>query len=59
MSAWQVYYQMMIFIAGLNAIPTEQYEAMCGRSRLVCKKLIYVSVILGLIKQSVCNFDSH
>ena len=28
MSAWQgAGYQMMIFIAGLNAIPTEQYEA--------------------------------
>ena len=49
MSAWQgAGYQMMIFIAGLNAIPTEQYEAASVDGADWFAKLIYVT-IPGLI----------
>ena len=49
MSAWQgAGYQMMIFIAGLNAIPTEQYEAASVDGADGFAKLIYVT-IPGLI----------
>ena len=48
-SAWQgAGYQMMIFIAGLNAIPTEQYEAASVDGADWFAKLIYVT-IPGLI----------
>ena len=49
MSAWQgAGYQMMIFIAGLNAIPTEQYEAASVDGADWFAKLIYVT-LPGLI----------
>ena len=45
MSAWQgAGYQMMIFIAGLNAIPGEQYEAASVDGADWFAKLIYVTL---------------
>ncbi|HCC01379.1 MAG TPA: sugar ABC transporter permease [Ruminococcaceae bacterium] len=45
MSAWQAAgYQMMIFLAGLQAIPSEQYEAASIDGAGTWKQLIYITL---------------